>query len=57
MEPQQPSGLAPIPANPLEDTTHDLPLELLTGLFQRQGLGLPNSTPRVRQHQVDGEIR
>ena len=57
MEPQQPSGLAPIPANPLEDTPHDLPLELLTGLFQRQSLGLLNSTFGVRQHQVDGEIR
>jgi hypothetical protein len=57
MEPQQPSGLAPIPANPLEDTTNDLPLELLTGLFQRQCLGVLNSPPGVGQHQVDGEVR
>ena len=57
MEPQEPSGLASIPANPIQYTTNDLPLELLTGLFQRQGLGLPNSTPRVRQHQIDGEVR
>ena len=57
MESQKPSGLAPIPANPLEDTTNDLPLELLTGLFQRQCLSLPNWTPWVRQHHVDGEVR
>ena len=57
MEPQKPSGLAPIPANPLEDTANDLSLELLTGLLQRQCLDLPKSTPGVRQHQVDGEVR
>jgi hypothetical protein len=57
MEPQKPSGLAPIPSNPLEDTPNDLPLELLTGLFERQCLSLPNWTSRVRQHHVDGEVR
>jgi len=57
MEPQKPSGLAPIPAHSLEDPTNDLPLELLTGLFEGQGLGLPMPTPWVRQHQVDGEVR
>ena len=49
MDREDASSLGEIPSDPLEHAQHDLALELVGGLVERQGLGCPNPGRLLRE--------